>query len=292
MYQNAIKEENKVLSYRLLLTMHWVAQYAEYEVKEPDKRNLIEKIKSIDRENAFLSSLSGTKLEKEIVLFLHGNTMIDHFRLTIKEHKEEIYRHYQSQLKASYSSNSNLKNLIYGFLNFEIFTIYNGMAYTRYSDFEDICNDFIEAIFLSYALNQYQASRIEYLDDFFLEKMLFYGKADKMIVYFNRYVKKQISYGTEERQFEKTVMHFLDSNEETITYFSNVNYLEGSISFYRIFWNLLLLLSIVNFDETFILSCTKKLFRFLDKLPKRETHQIHHLASLIHSKGKILKEEI
>lgn len=290
-YQNAIKGDNKILSYRILLVLHWVAQFADYRENNSDDRALLNMVNSADREKAFISALNGSKLDREIALFFHGSTMINHYRLIIKEIVEKIKEHYQSQLKASYSSNSNLQNLINSFLNFEMFTIYNGMAVTKFSDFESICDDFTEGIFMSIALNEYQSSRLEYLDDYILEKLLFYGKADKMIRYFNRYIKKQIAYQSKEKAFERIVSNFLNSDTETINYFSNVNNYNGSTTFYKIFWNILLLLAIVDFNRTFLLKCTAKIYNFLEILPKGETHQLHHLASLINSKGKVLKKE-
>jgi hypothetical protein len=292
-YENAIKEDHKTMAYRILLILHWVAHYTEYQNDDDlQEKALIYKIKSIDREKAFLSALHESKLDKEIALFLHGDTLINHYRLAIDEYSKKIKEHYRSQLGASYSSNSNLQNLINEFLSFEMFTVYNGMAYIRYSDFGDICDGFIEAIFISITLNEYQSSRIEYLDDYLLEKMLFYGKADKMIRHFNHYVKRQIPYQSKQKAFEKIALNFLSSDKEIIEQFASVKYYEGNSSFFKIFWNLILLLAIIDFEETFVINCTKKINNFLERLPKRETHQLNHLASLINSKGKVLQKRI
>jgi hypothetical protein len=293
-YKNAVREENHILAYRISLTIHWVLNFAESQIDAlPDEhKEVVINAKKIDRDDTFRMALNGTKLDREIALFLHGDGMFDHFKLEMKDRVEEIRQHYQSQLKASYSSNSNLQNLNSAFLNFELFTVCNGMPYTRYSDFQGICDDFVEGILLCCSLNHYQSSRIEHLDDFILERLLLYGKADKMILQFNRYLKHRVPYKSDSRDFERMALNFLNSSEATIDQFSSPGFSEGSHSFYKIFWNLLLLLSIVDFDESFIALCTKQFFKFLKKLPKRETHQLNHLASFIHTKGKLIKNDL
>lgn len=291
-YQNAIVENNNSVAYRTLLVLKWIAQFAEYQISRNGDKTLINKINAIDLEKSFLSALTGDKLDKEIALFFHNGASIDYYKITIKEVVEKIREHYQSQLRHSYSSNSNLKNLLNDFLNFEMFIEHNGLAYTRYLDFKNICIDFTEGIFLSIALNEYQSSKIEHLDDLILERLLFYSDADTMIRFFNRYIKKQIQYQSEEKNFEKTARNFLNTNKETVEYIASIGYYEGNSFFYKIFWNLILLISIVDFDKDFILKCADKIFIFLESLPKHETNQIHHIALLIHSKGHILKKEI
>jgi hypothetical protein len=288
LFVQAQKDNNKVLVYRLSLILYWVAQHGEHRESEEQAKEFMATVKAFDREGAFFQTLNGNMLDRELGLFFHGSTMMDHFKLSVKECAEKIRLHYTSQLGASYSSNSNFNNLIHAFLNFELFTIYNGMAYTRYSDFNSICEDFSEGIFLCRALNKYQSSRIIFFNDFILERLLLYGDADKMIIYYNRYVKKGIPYDKKGTDFKKKALNLLQLNEATIQYLADPDFWEGNYHFYRLFWNLVLLLAIVDFDKAFIVSCVKSLMPHLKRLPKRETHKLKHLASLIHSKGKLM----
>lgn len=288
LYEKAIKKNNKAAIYRLALILSWVSQYAEYQPVEIQSREIIEKCKSISLENIFLQCIHGDKLDLEIVLKLKSDSLIDTYKLSIQKAKAAIEKHYQLQLNGGASNNNNLNNLDIEFVNFQMFTLYNGMAYTKYTDFQYACDLFIEGVFMCLALNEYQPNRLKELDDNWLTKFLFYGTADKMIRYFHRYLKKDIRYISKKKEFLAIVGNFLNMDDSFIEQYKSEPLSSESSSIYRFFWNICLLLSIVDFEKKFIIDCFPKLYKFLTHLPQGQTHQLHHLASLIQTHHKTI----
>lgn len=286
-YKKAKKEGNKVLSYQLQFMLKWLQHYASFE-KNEDVDKILKELEKIDHEKEYFSFANSSKIDQQIAKYFHSEKPLQEPEESIKEIVEKIRDHYNSQLRASYSSNSNCWNLLCEFSVFEEFTIANGMPYTKYSNFERICKDFTEGIFLSHALNEYQVNRLKSFTDHILKTLLRYGNADHMIRLYNNYIKKDIPYQEDDGTFKEVVLNFLGTGNELINQFEETKKWNGSIQFYKIYWNLVLLLTLVKFENSFIVSCFDRLFSFLSVLPKRERHKLNHLASFIESKGKIL----
>ena len=289
-YLRAKENGNKVLAYQLQFILKWVNNHVNLNT-EDTKTDASQQIDRLDNETEYFSFANSPALDREIASFFHSGNIIRAFAGDIKESRDKIREHYTSQLRASYSNNSNCWNLICGFSIFEEFTLANGMAYTQYSDFSNICDDYVEGIMLGLALNEYQPSRLLFFNDYILRTLLNYGNPDKMIVLYKRYVKKEIPYVQEDGSFMQRVTNLLNNDKDFINYLEQTNAWHGSQHFYNRYWNLLLLLSIVDIDTSFIMNCFDKIVQFLDVIPKRETTRLNHLATFIHSKGKHIDQK-
>jgi len=140
-------------------------------------------------------------------------------------------------------------------------------------------------------LNEYQPGRLVEFDDHLLHQIVFFGDADEIIKVFTRYIKKKITRKNG-ISFKTLVSTFLDTPLETTNVlFHNSDY-EGSKKYYKFFWNIVLILSIVKFDKRFIEKCLRKFLVHLNILSQRDKLQLHHFSSFIHSNGAILGEAI
>lgn len=285
-YQNAKKQGNKILAFQLIYCLKWVADFA---FLNPNKNTdeLLKKIKAIDLDKMFFEFAQSEQLDQELARFLYSSNLLQYFATELREVTNKIREHYESQLSGGYSINSNYQNLITTFAVFETFTTANGLPLTRFSDFVTIGKDFTEGVMLCSALNKYQGSRLMFLDDVLMKLLLFYGDGSHMIKFYNRYIKKQLNYKSEEQSFLKTIDNFLTQTTET---FKQVTEADNSIlanNFYKILGNILLLVSIVKVDEEFIRSAHPKLLQFISR-PIRGESILNHFSSFIHSNWKKL----
>lgn len=286
-YKEAKEKRNRIMEYRLKFVLQWVKNYFILNNNSEIERIKVE-IEKFDLNNDFFKFANSPKLDRELASFLHDRNMISEFTEEIRKINGKIREHYNSQLKASYSSNSNLWNLVCEFAVFENFTLANGMTYTRYSEFTTICKEVAEGIFMSYSLNEYQPSRLKYFDDHILRLLLFYTKAEDLIILFNKYVKSKIKYQGEETKFLDIIYNFLELNFEEMFIDEDGEWYGKSDRYFEMYWNLLLLSSIVEFDKIIIQKVFDHLIPVLEKIPKNEVRKLHHVASVIHSNGELL----
>jgi len=147
LYQNAKNNNNRLLKFRLLYCLKWVSNYT-YSSDDPGLKSRIKEIDIIDAESEFFNFSGADPLDKDIATLLFEGRAIDYYGGKIRETVDKIRKHYFSQLRANYSSNNNYWELVNEFLTLINFTIANGLPYTKYTDFQNICNCFIEGIFL------------------------------------------------------------------------------------------------------------------------------------------------
>lgn len=286
LYKNAVKNKENSAAYRLALSLSSVKDYVYSEEEEIKK--IMDDVEAIDLEKAFLNAFHSDQLDKEIALLFRRNNAFENYKLSVIKARDKIKSHYELQLDGGNSSNTNFSGLLYQFAGFERFIIHNGIPYTRYTDFQEVCANYFEGIFMSLALNKDQSSRLDSVDDYLLKQMLFYGNADHLVKLFNKYVKTPIKYEGKDKEFEDAVLNYLSTPSSFIDQLPSKGFGDERSSFYRIFWNLVVLLAIIKFDDKFIRRCFSQINKFIEKLPGQQAHSVHHLASLIESKKKVL----
>lgn len=289
-YEQAKKDNNKILVYQLQYLLKWI-RHNVFAESDAEVNKIKGEVDEWDNEKQYFSFSNAPAIDQQLARFFQNANPIRSYQLEIRKHTDSIRKHYNSQLRVSVSSNSNYFNLATEFSVFIEFTMANAMGYTRFSDFSDICKDFTEGVFLSYALNEYQPSRLSEFDDFVLASLLRFGNAEEMIRVYTLYVRKDFLFKSDDGSFKKLTENFLANENSLIGQMEESNAWQGSVHFYSMFWNLIVLLALTKFDKKFILNCFDKLYPFLEVMPKREKHRLNHLSSLIHARGKMLGKD-
>lgn len=126
----------------------------------------------------------------------------------------------------------------------------------------------------------------------FAEWLDILGYAGQMISLYTRYVKTRISYDTNGGgELERIILSHFSIEDDTLTEILEENRFELSIEFYRISWNIILILALVDFESSFVQQCLPGITLLLDKMPNRETHHLNHLSSFVDSNGHKLTVE-
>jgi len=284
-YKKAVENKNLLLKFALLRNLKNVANFIFADNADEIETELSE-IKEINIENEYFHFTQKSKLEFEIATFYRNGADLQYYETEIRNALKEIEDHYESQLRGGISSGSYYYPLLNQFAIFERYTEINVWTYSRYSEFTKICSDFCKGVFLSYAVNDYQPGRLSYFDDTTLEILTLYGNADQMLIWFNRYVKKQIVYRPSGENFISILNNHFSVNAGFIEKILSTNTWEVSSKFYMITWNLLLLLSIVEVDSKHIKVVFTKVYNLLKIMPDREKIYLSHLASFIQDKGQ------
>jgi hypothetical protein len=285
-YEKAKQEKNKILIYQLQYMLTWVGFFLKTE-KDTELKAMVDRVNKFNNEKDFFSFASGDDLDREIARFYYDGKILKWFDGEINETLEKIRAHYQSQLGASFSSNSHYRILSTDFSVFAEFTSANCLPYTKYSDFVQICNYYTEGTFLSYGLNEFQPSRLTRFGEYELAKLFRYGNPDQISKLYHKTIKKRIKHETVDEPFEPLAITFL-ANGKQLALELNEKAWEGNQLLYSMYWNLLVLLSIIDFSEEFILKCYNLLIPFLEVLPRREISRLNHLGLFIRRNGKTL----
>jgi hypothetical protein len=288
-YERAVQDKNKILAYQLQYTLEWVRFYLKSD-KDAQLQVMVDRVKEFNNEKDFFSFASAPAIDREIARFYYEGKVLSHFDKEIGDTLAKIKGHYQSQLRASFSSNSHYMNLSTDYSVFIEFTFSNCLPFTKYSDFLDISKSFTEGTFLSYALNEYQPSRLQEFTEFELATLLRYGNAEQMSKLYANFVRRKIAQEQVDEPFDDLAKNLLANGRELILKLEKEAW-EGSLLLYSSYWNLLVILSIVEFREEIIIECFDGIIPFLELLPRRETTRLHLLALFIRKNSKTLGKE-
>ena len=289
LYQKAKLENNKIVEYRCVHILQWCNQFSFGLEEFKDSKIPIE-IKAFDSERLLTNILiDDDPLDKEIAMFLNRRTHLDYYARLISDKTTAIRKHYELQLRGGHSSNSNLESLFWSFREFELFYLFNGLTINRFSDFEMVCQDFTEGVFISGALNHHQSSRLDFVDDFILNSLLLYSKADQMISFYNKYPQDRLLYKSESGLFKSNTLSFLSSSEDLIAKYAETSGYSAEVYFNRL-WNIMVIVSIFKFNSGFVKKCLFHIFKFLPLLPKSENRNTRHLFSFMHANRDILSK--
>jgi hypothetical protein len=217
----------------------------------------------------------------------------------IREANEKIRDHYYSQLNGGWSSNQHVWHLITEFVKLDAFLNNNYIIYDNYSNFERLFEMVVEGLFASHAINEKQSSRFTSFDDFWVHKIIVYGKKDTIIKYFNRYKLKSLKYKStsdEKNSFIELTMNLLTNEQairKSIIDFADEDNLFFEEKYNRLFENILVMASLLDLDEGSINQCTSTLLSFLDsqKLLHRRNFGSVKLF-LEYNRGKINDETL
>jgi hypothetical protein len=293
-YEDAVKTNNKVLKFIVHYCLAWVGRYGRYDKTKEDEQRL-KPVKEGDFEKEFFELVHSSKFGKQIASFFYQNSFAEYYSSEINEVLEKIRSHYEMQLSGGYSSNSNYYLLITRYAEFESFCRLNSLPFFKFSDYGKITKSFFEGIFMCFALNEYQSSKIQYFNDYILEQLLHYSTASDIIDLYTSYAKRPIPFKIEDStsSFQSRVLDYLGEVESFLQI--EVEAEEGLHTthhhYFERFWNIVTILSIVKFDDAFISQCAELILKFIDHLPRVRSRDVRYLGNFIGTYGQLLGKD-
>lgn len=281
------QQKNKLQTFLILLNLKYLVSFLD-DSKDEEVRKAISEIKAIEIEKEYFHFARSSRIDFEIAKFVRGGEDTSYYAALIKEDVENIQSNLELHLRSGRSSNGFVHALLDHFYIFEQYTVSNSWLYIKFAEFGKITSDFSKAIFMAVGLREYDTSHLKYMDEDIVHSLICWGKADQFIKLFARYVKSEITYKSNDTSIEKIMLSHFSIDDETWHFIATNSNKHFTAEYYRVSWNILLLLAIVRFDQRFTRKILNRLFIFVESLPQNESLQLKHLASVIHSRGELL----
>ena len=106
----------------------------------------------------------------------------------------KIRDHYFSQLAGGWQRNQQITDLISIYAELDTFLYGNYIIYDEFLEFEDVTILFVDAIYLSYAMNDEQTGKLIHFNDWLIHRLLFNAKPKTLKERFTFYHIKEIIY--------------------------------------------------------------------------------------------------
>lgn len=292
-YKSAIQKNQKLLKYRMQLHLKWVSGFIS-SVYTKNNAAVVNDIKSFNMQKEFETLSSSSIFDRKIGAFLYDGIFNYHYSTEISDVLEQIRDNYNLQLGGGYSSNSNYWNLLGQYGEFESFIVSNCMPFTNYSNFKKTFEKFLEGIFLSYALNQYQPSRLKYLTGFHIHQMIFNGTPGKISELYVDFIQEKIALEEEAvPELEKMILNYFEGAAEFVSssYAESFSRKVHELEHGKYFWNIIIIASIFKLHDTFIKRCGDLVFKYLKETENISIPDLKYLGSFIIVNGKALGRE-
>ncbi len=259
------------------------------------KDKLIKELKAIDLEYEEINLSS--KENKKLIKYLRENTFYNEASAKIQEISSKLIDQYYSSLSGGWSLNSNVWVLINEFAKLEAFLVRNLIVYDQFKQFQDVFSIFIEGIFASHATKPSHRSRLKSFDDWLISKIIQYGNSDTINKYYIRYKLKKIHYektSSNESSFEDLVNNFFSNKNLKESLSENCeNKNDRFWDYYdNIFKNLIILVSICDFDKTLIYSFSKQLVSHLESETYIHRHSFEYINTYLYRCGEYLDQKL
>lgn len=271
----------------ILIKNHYWEEFEQYE--------LVDELKSIDLNGEFNKLVSG-RTNKYTLEYIHHERFFYNSFLSIQRSVKTIKSHYFSQLKGGRSYNNEVQNLISTFVQLISFIDRNHIIYDAFREFNELVDTFIEGILASHAIDSKHKSRLEKIDDFLLNNILYYGNADNILKYFYRYNLKELKYektADNNQAFVDIIIKFLSTSQEAWQSFNrncekaNHYFSERYTNFFR---NFLLLASLSRLTPKQVNEIVIKLIVFLTTETTVPQYNYNYLQIFIARKGSLISK--
>lgn len=266
-YLDAKTRGLNIIAFRAAHNLLWMRTYSTF-YQDPEMNKIGAEINEIDLTKEYYSFINASEYEQEIAFFYYTNNFHYHYSDDISEDASKVRKHFESQLSGGYSNNNNYWNLISHYSEFESFIKHNCLTYSKFSNFKRVFNKYNESVFLSLVLNEYQDSRLMQFSDYNLIHLVFYEEPKEITKYYNRHFGRLIKYIPDhpKSKFEELAYnYFLDSESFQKLYKTkSEDWNDFGQTYENIFLNILVLISITDFDENFLTKINKLIFSFLE----------------------------
>lgn len=161
---------------------------------------LIEELKKIDPVE--IAVKFKTKTAYNLLLFIAQEDFFTEGFQNILDEKNKIIEHYYIQLNGGWSNNNHVWNLIEEFVKIESFLNSNFIIYNKFTNYYNLFDVVIEGLFAAHAMKDSQRY-FTIFDDYWIQKIIFYGNKESILKHFNRYQLKFLKYETSSNSNEK-----------------------------------------------------------------------------------------
>jgi hypothetical protein len=274
-YTEAKAKNLHLLRYRAAYNLFWLKHYALF-YKNPEMNSIGVIIQAIDLNKEYNGFANASEFDQSVASFFHNTYFHYHYSDDINELADKISNHFEIQLGASYSNNSNYWNLVCTYSEFELFIRGNCLTFSKFSNFSRVFSKYREAVFLSLNLNQYQDVRPVSLNDYNLSHLVLYGNPEGIAKSYHNLSRNLIQYEPDRPNevFKTTIENFFaDSNTFLTLYREKATEWNDFMPAYEtILCNILSVLTIVDFDEPFLKKTSQHIFSFLKNNTIRRTN--------------------
>ncbi len=297
-YKQAKSEKKVILSYICLqnckrLKFHIDALYIS---KSPEVSSIGEKLDKIALKDEIIGASQESSFVQENIKWISEKGYINSAKSEILETVEKIRVHYNSQLSGGYSSNSNLILVMSKFAELETYLVSNSILIGD-DDMRDVFDGVLQGLFMSYKFNKDQGQRMVYFDEFWLLKIVFYARPERLIRLYQEYFITNLSYKSEEiqgKKFAELVQKFMIEYQHVMKLIPSEIEHNGYTfqNKYRlIFSNILILLPILDLGEENLRLITTDVVNNLLGVQLFLKSDYIYLGRFIYKNGKYLSDE-
>jgi len=214
----------------------------------------------------------------------------------IREAVNDIVEHYYSQLNGGWSNNQHILKLNEAFAKLETFLNSNYILFDQYSNFEKLFEAVTEGLLASHAITESQGQRLEVFDDYWVHKLMLYGKKKTILKYFYRFKLKSLRYNSSSNErdsfidlAENLFQNNYSANTSVHVTFSNI-YFENIYD--KTFANTLTMASLLELNDTVLNRFGELLFAFLQTENKLSHSSIESIILFFKRKARKIDKEI
>lgn len=296
-YEKARSTHKTILCFIALYNMKRLKSFINSYYVSNDSQT-IQIIKKIDRLSIrkFSADHDDEPFIQEVITWIANTDFYHEAFMNLTETVEKIRDHYNLQLKGGFSTNSNYQKLISDYLGIDQFLELNCIIFNSYSNYEELTEKLAEGLFMMHEFSKKQSVRVDTIDYFLLQKMIFYAKRETLVKFYHRYSMKGLAKKDldEKRSVLKIAERFfsdygklrelLNKDEEKNPYFFWEKY-------YKVAGNLLLIITISKSEED-LTDLARKIMDVLadDFISKRL--EMEHVAEFIREKGKYIQTSV
>jgi hypothetical protein len=296
-YHKSKSEGKYILPFICLYNLKRLKQYIRGHHSAVDKEieEIINKVNRISLRTAKVAASHQSPFIENITNWIADNEFFNDAHKNVIDVLEKIRDHYHSQIKGGFSNNSNYHILVSHFAELDQFLDQNFLIFNNYSDFEGVVDKLLEGLLMIHSFNKHQRSRIDFINEYLLLKIITFTKRETIIKFYKRFHLLSLRFRSQENSgpsFEELALKFFSdysklksiSSEEKLTFFFWEKY-------HKIFDNILLILSLSDkkIDLTAIASQLSKIIKDEDFIRKFEADSI---ADFLRTKGKYISDKV
>lgn len=294
LYENSQQNNKSLLGliclYNLKRLQHFIK--AHFIATDNSVNGIFERIDALTLSAYMLKYSNEQSFVKENMKWIAENSFYYDTYNNIVSIVDKIRDHYYLQLTGGNSSNDNLRSLLSEFAEIDNYLNANFIIYTRYTEYHKLFDKILEGLFMSYALNTHQSSRLESFDDYLLLKIITYANTEKIMQYCNRYNISRLAYVRDQKEsssLEQTINNFFHNYPKLIQ-LSNERLEEKAFflknEYRRIVLNMIVILTIIDHIPENFSVIALNLITLLTSEKAINTTDLKYVANFIFKKGK------
>lgn len=227
-YDDAIKEKMAITPVICVFNLMKLKKFIKEHYWEGTEHvQLLEKIGKLDLKQTI--ERFKTPDNQALLTWITEHNFLNESGQELLNVAQKIRNHYYTQLAGGWQSNQQIKDLISIYAELDTFLYGNYIIYDEFLEFEDVTILFVDAIYLSYAMNDEQPGKLIHFNDWLIHRLLFNAKSKTLKERFTFYHIKEIIY-----QPLSGTTHFMEMVGNLFTLNGNLpvdykNYTDGRV---------------------------------------------------------------